>query len=351
MKDKYLIVLSSIIAFLLSFYANFYGLGLTHDSKYYIEQAKTLSETGVIDYLNKSGFQQKLLIILIDLLPDPSCRSFAWINSLCFAGSVLMWGFVTQHLIQEVRFFRFALFLLVFNTPMLLGTSFLWTEPLFYLVISVYGYFLLINESSWKFPILILISLVLVFIRKAGIVFLGFSILFGIYRLIYPYFQNTVIPKVIILGLAFAGSALFFSYTSFEQPTFTFFFQNLYYQFQTSGKWISPFLPAWILIPFLLLISIVLFSSTSNANSICFLVVVAYGFVRLFFEREFPEENERYLSVVYPFFIIPLTYTFQYVSSIKNWKKWMMMVFLLIIFYNILRSMKNILIWHEVFCS
>ena len=245
MKDGIVIPVLILLATVLVLIANFNGIGYTHDSYYYIQNAELINKIGVWDYVLKYGLKQQLLTLIISKI-DNICSGAAVLNAFLFVLTNLVWIIATRNYFStKYQWYVFCLFL-VFSTPLLLTTSFLWTEPLFhfFLALLFLNHQLHVQANFRRFLGYLIILPFLVFARKAGML-----IIMGV--LIYETLQLKITIRLFLwLSLGFL-IYMFYGYTSFpniigEQPQILFVPQNLWAQILTISKWITPFSFHWL---------------------------------------------------------------------------------------------------------
>lgn len=329
------------------------GLGQTHDSIYYLDEASKLSKIGLSNYFTQNSFQQKLLITFLSYFSDNTCSAAAILNTFCFVGSVTIWFSSSRsYFTTQTNWFAFGL-LLVFNTPMLLGISFLWSESAFYFLFSLAFYQM--KKVDWrpklkKVVFLILIGVLLVFARKAGMLFILGAL---IYFLWFSQLHFGIKTLLTVLGMfsiyVFYGN-LGFPNIIGEPPVTNFAKEIWHFQTLTLGKWISPLLPKLLLGIMILFVIVRLSLGHLPTLAMPITIATVYFIVRLFFEREWPDDHERYLSPIYPLFTLILLklfdqfYNYKWVNYTSQAALW------LIVLYNCIRAFKNAWLWHQMEC-
>ncbi|MFY0608048.1 MAG: hypothetical protein JXR10_15115 [Cyclobacteriaceae bacterium] len=348
MKDKHAILIIISLASIFIFISNSDGLGLTKDSYYYLSQSQQLSRMGAIEYLMAYGWHQKLLIFVIYLLGGIKCTWLAIVNTVLWLATIWVWLKATRQLWPTFDWFFFGV-MLACSTPMLMGVSFLWTESIFYLVIGM-GYLVWqgdhLSKWVWAIPLIIL----LVFARKAGmIVILGI----GFYELLLvrmPSYLKTLMVLVLgILIYIFYGNFGFPNMIG-ELPDKAYLFQNIQYDAQILGRWMSPWLHLPVGILVLLSFPFIYFFGLRKEAFMALIVIMTYIFVRWYYQREFLEEHERYLSVIWPFFWIVVIELLQKAQKFRFYLRAKAFAYALIFLYQLVRVTKNAILWSESGC-
>ncbi len=348
MKDGIVIPVLLLLATVLVLIANFDGIGYTHDSYYYIHNAELVNKIGIWDYVIKYGLKQQLLTLLIFKMGN-ICTGAAAMNAILFVLTTLIWIIATKkYFPTKYQWYAFCL-LLVFSTPLLLTTSFLWTEPLFHFLLALLflNQQLHSNENFKRFLGYLIILPFLLFARKAGML-----IIFGV--LIFETLQLKPTIRILLwLSLGFL-IYIFYGYTSFpniigEQPQILIVPQNLWAQLLTISKWITPFTFHWLAIASLICLMLLLVRRIGSVDWFVVIVFGVYFVSRLFFQRELVEEHERYLSVMYPFYCLALGSLVHNDQNKIIYRVSVIFVFY-ILFYNVIRAVKNVIIWSDLSC-
>ncbi|WP_258103210.1 hypothetical protein [Marinoscillum sp. MHG1-6] len=353
MKDRSAILIIFGLSSALALISNWHGIGYTADSCYYLKEAGQLSGKGLWAFLSDHGLPQSLLIILLSGIPENGCRIMSIINILCFSASATLWFCMTKELFTlRSRWLAFGL-LMAFNTPMLMGISFLWTEALFFLIFLLVVYSAIRlekNMNSGNIAILLLSVILLIMARKAGMI-VGLAI--AIY-LIWTILSENKLKWVLtsVLGLlifAFYGN-LGLPNLIGERPSIDFSFQNVLYQMDTIGSWIVPFWATMACVGIIITVIAYLITGKLKGVRLPLVILSCYIFIRLFFEREWAEEHERYLSVIYPLFLVVGIKCFDISHRHKPLKYGSEVILWLIVLYNAVRAIKNVWMWHHVGC-
>ncbi|WKV10470.1 hypothetical protein [Marivirga harenae] len=199
-------ILTLFISGILFWVVNFFGLGYTFDSRMYVEIANEVNSVG---FFQIQGFNVKppVLPFLIAVLGE---SNMVWLNFLCFI-VIQAFGVYWSHQIKHAYLRYTFLTIVIFATPHLLISSFLWTEPLF-LTILLLTFFLLEKHhktqlTSYVFSAIVLL-ITLPFVRFAGIFLVVPT--FG-FLLIRSKRKKIVLLSIVILFFISFGWVFLFS--------------------------------------------------------------------------------------------------------------------------------------------
>jgi len=360
--DYFLCLLISGIIF---WVVNFFGLDYTYDSHLYIEIAKQVNST---NFFLVEGFNIKppVLPMVITLFGE---QNMVWINLLCYL-CIQGLGVVWSRKITD-RFVRYSfLIVLVFATPHILISSFLWTEPLF-LSIMFFSFYLLDKfhqKNQPKFMVAaIVLLLFLPFIRFAGI-----FLIFPLLAFLLLTLKNKKVVFVSFLVLLFLISSWVFIFSEgflgrwerFIQPFLAGRLSHIEFNLSSYSKALSSwFFPYTIdgfvsrLISITLMLIIIYRSSKkyfAQKGNILFLspllFLIYFFLMMLVFKVEY-YAAERYLSIFYLLIILNIFLQIDYaLESIKSvYFKWGV-YFIIFIFalYSFLRTIKNVYFWYDL---
>jgi hypothetical protein len=133
-------------------YATYHGLALTSDSWNYVGAAKSFVATGKLRNANGTlyvAWPPLFPVVLAGwatLLP----LGWKWLQGGCLVVSLVLWGRLGQLLLVHKFLTRLYILVLVFATPWLMCGGFLWSEPLFILLLSGYLYALYCYSTGGK---------------------------------------------------------------------------------------------------------------------------------------------------------------------------------------------------------
>jgi hypothetical protein len=123
-------------------YATWYGLAMTSDSWNYVGAAKSLVATGQLRNANGTPYTAwpPLFPMVLAAWEAVLPLGWKWLQGGCLAASLLLWGRLGQQLLTLPCLARLYILVLAFSTPWLICGGFLWSEPLFVLLLSGYLY-------------------------------------------------------------------------------------------------------------------------------------------------------------------------------------------------------------------
>ena len=301
MKDSYLFryfLLELVLTLSLWSIANFHGLGLTHDSEYYLNLSR-----GDHELMWRA---QGLLPLILSMSHEPETAA-RWINFASLICTLLIWMRIVHRSELDIwgKFFAFSWICL--SLPFLAVTSFLWTEPLFIVISSTVFLFLqvwskrkVLLESLLLIPLLILA----VWARKIGLV-LACSVAIYVASCFMDSKSHRHLLYLVSACLLLSGWLFIFNG---ERPEPQFIAQNLIFNVNALINWFLPTsVPQSLRVLFGTSFAIFfIFSQQSSELSRFFWIYfVIYFLVRLPIEREFAEEADRYFAIMHaPFFFI-----------------------------------------------
>jgi len=346
-------------------YANWNGLGLTHDSYYYLESAATFRQTLSFDNLGINQYFpfQSFLIMMLSILGQYGYEYSFYINGCLLIATNGLFLWITLSLIKSRFIIICFTFTMTFSVSQLMVHSHLWTEPLFLFFLAIMWLLTIrfYNKPNLKNLIwLVIISVLVCLQRKAGMLFIASTSL-GLFLVLvqnrFTYLKVTVVALfvlVLILLFGYLGGPNIIG----EKPSFVFFLDQLHYYLDTTSAWILPLpIPYYLRLITLLLIvlgSMVYYLKKKNSIpnnhiiAIFTFVFFTYFIIRLFYDRPDPSEMERYLSPVYPIFLLVMYLIMEHLLfKISDRRKLIMQLVLLIwMIYPLIRVAKNAHLWH-----
>ncbi|MGM0582607.1 MAG: hypothetical protein ACQETL_18165 [Bacteroidota bacterium] len=345
---------------------NFFGLGYTKDSNLYVEIAKEINSTS---FFLVKGFNIKppVLPILISFIGE---QNMVWVNFFCYLCIQGIGVYLSRKIKDDLVRFSFLL-ILVFATPHILISSFLWTEPLF-LAIMLFSFYFLdrfyqTNQLKFIVSAIILLS-ILPFIRFAAI-FLIFPLM-G-FLILMSKSKYAISASLLFLALIFIGWAFVFQegfsgrWDRFIQPILSGRLERIEYNFASYSKALSSWFFPYALDGFfsrLISISILLFMVFYNTSRIYvakrvnilylspLLFLIYFVLMLLVFKVEY-YAAERYIAIFY--LLIILNIFLQIDNFIKSSKsfffKWgFYFLIIAFTFYSFLRTIKNVHFWYNL---
>ncbi len=354
-------------------YSIWCGLGLTYDSRAYIEISNDIIKHGWEGLENSPFLKAKppLFPLVISLF---SPEGMIWVNVFCFT---LYLGLLARVVLMESGGKNDGILLFLFicmATPLYEFHGFLWTEPIanpivLALFLGVKNY-LDHQKSTGLLPILLL-SNALILIRHAGL-----FIVLGIFVALFFISSDGERRKRVILSAPFAFLTSLIWHI-FKPESFVLRFGEIsqsdwsvkidkYYNnmIVLTDALTSYFLP--IMIPYHLRISLLIICVIAvvvlyyrkipheKYHLAWTLVIVIYILCMHIVVPIIPGDGERYLSPIYPMlFILLYAAVKTFVSSLRrNWQKRIALLLVAIALgYPVIRTIKNVRFWHTVRCQ
>ena len=366
-NQKVIILISVLMAMIICLFANSNGLGMTHDSIQYWEKSIIFKNTWS---LRKAGFTtflpfQSLEVVLLSILGANALTIMKYLHVLFLGGTVFIHLTIAKEIFKHTKTLIIYALTLVFSTPLLMVHSFLWTEPLFIVLVSLQWYMLwrfFQRKTSKVLVAILLISVIYCWQRKAGMLFsLGLIVVF------IAHFASS---KKKLAGILVAISlAIFILYgglgtTNFigEHPALSSIPLNLKNYFGALGGWIFPLpLNYWIrtgLFVFLLVVIALVLKKTlpemeerrkSYIRGII-IIILTYVVIRHFYPRPHADEADRFLAPIYPgmFFLIIFVWECVLLKTRKAAFRLILPVILALwLIYPVIRTFKNAKQWHN----
>ncbi|MBC6698145.1 hypothetical protein [Hymenobacter sp. BT190] len=115
---------------------------MTPDSWNYLGAAQSVATTGQLRNANGTLYTAWPPLFPVVLAGWKAVLPFGWkwLQGTCLAASLLLWGRLGQQLLTHPALIRLYILVLAFSTPWLMCGGFLWSEPLFILLLSGYLY-------------------------------------------------------------------------------------------------------------------------------------------------------------------------------------------------------------------
>lgn len=343
------------------------NIGATNDSVLYFQGGKYLSNNGIKDLYSQFIFIRKppLYSIIISIF---GCSNFGVkiFNVLCYIGTMwATWRIIKYNIKSD--FLRLTLFTqLSLSATIFLVHNYLWTEPLFILLLTFYIliHIKLVNNDLRHLHLLPSIGLLMVLLKHVGVIFPIISTFFLIYYFKVKgmklfnrtIFFNAFVPVSFFTIWHFMVYLQANTLQQFQQIGIDNLLSNLEQLFVTIKSWFIPgqdgtflfSLSLWLVnIFWIFLISFFLTSKEKPLHAYFVgLVLSAYFFVLLGKEGLVKSDSERYLAVVIiPFFVL----VFSGLEKLRKSNVIKMLTFNSIIILwtilSIVRSLKNIWIW------
>lgn len=323
------------------FIANNEGLGKTHDSYYYLDLASSQ------DFIWFKS--QNLLPTLLHFVSNPEILAF-WLNLVCFIVIQLCWYWIFAQSQLSFRYRLIGFYLVCFSVPMFLVSSFVWTEPLYILITSVA--FVLMFKWEVKREIIYLIllvplCLVAIWARKIGVIFSITLVAYLAKSFFWKEKNGLVFYSTLGLILLIGWIYLYRG----EKPQSAFISNNLVDNIHAIASWFLP-----VNLPDLMRILSVLgiFSmflvqhKKVKLGEFFWVYFLFYFLVRLPIDREFPEEADRYFSILYaPFLFVWIQQIDQAFRASRKVHKTVIILLSIILMVSLFRIAKSSWSWNQ----
>ena len=361
-----------IIALGLQLYSTHCAPGITYDSRQYLSSAQSFATNQQL--LNEEGkphlAHTPLYAITLSFLGKNRLQLSKYVNTICLAITLLLWLYLgNQVLTRDVYQWLFAI-VLALATPLQLVHHFVWSEPMFVMLLSA-SVVLLYKYSKKNHPkyllALALLGFFLCLQRNPGI-FLVAGFALGLWWFLgvkwWKVFAYTLIAT---LGWLFWTFYTFTANPKGTQPAFHNVLEellsrhNLDHHLNVLSSW---FLPISIpLMPRALLFSILLIFvlvavlywqiKPGKFTKVLLTLVFVYIICLQFTERVDYHETTRYLAVIFPLIFLAL---FQLLELINEHLPMIIartfkLIVLLWLLYPIGRTWKNVGSWHKIRCA
>ncbi|MEN7551009.1 hypothetical protein AAG747_24015 [Rapidithrix thailandica] len=373
-KRNFFYLLSAGIGLSLLGYSNWKGLGLTFDSLVYLEGGQYILNHGTSGWFSQLVFQEKppLFPLLIALFQ----KDLRLLNlfQFCMYLFVLNWAYhFTQYFLQKPFWQYLCFFHLAISTTFLQFHKFLFTEPLF--IVLLYGYLwvsihILESPLQKRFPLYtyvltgMILGILLVSLRHIGILITLSSSLFllwhqrkkpivwwitGGYLFVPLLFFTTWQYLIWAIGLK-ANAAVFlqdldigFNLKVYSQAIYTWFLPTLPFDWLNYLGFILCFgIICWTLRQ-------VLASSGPSLYKKYFLFLFTCYFIPMSLKGDLLEpDGERYLGIfVLPFWLVFFSEVEKLSAKHKTWKWAGITLMLVWSIYPLARTLKNSMLWHD----
>lgn len=365
MNKNIWISLCLLTVFITHRYTQSCGVGKTYDSENYVWASNTYAERGILE--NKDGalfLQQPPLFPLILSLAKPHQITFSsWLNTCCLLGTIYIWLVLAgKVLTNNISWSLYAL-CLTFATPLYLVHQFLWSEPIFLLLLSLHFWaFEQYTTHKKVFYWWLMISCGFLFCLQRSI---GFTFILGTAAGLYFLANEKRYRTFIYLFISCSGIILWFLYI-LNYKTVTEFANTYGIQDNTQsgvkllvesfGLWFLPAKSpqiATILITLGLFLGVLrsLILSFSTKKKSVFLQSIVYSIffyiVILGIKKSDFSDTERFIGILYPLILLLLFY------NLPNSKNYIIILIYICLgtVYPVIRCFKNVLFWKEVQCK
>lgn len=364
-KNLYWILALIVAASLaLTWYGHACGLLLTHDSHQYLAAAESFRTS--FQFLGIDGtpytYWPPLFPVVLSLLPSPQV-TMAWINVVLVIGLFGML-YVTADKLLTNRFFVLSFLFFVFTGVHLqLISVFLWSELIFVVLLTAYLSALSAKDKKWW--LVCVFGFLLCLQRNAGLFIVAGSS-FWILLNQAESWSLRLRKAFSIFFICSSGLIAWNVYVSFfAGSTFRFydhdFFGSAWHNFEFLATAMQrTFLPFSMGAPFLFVLASVVIAYVfrrellrSTEAALLFWILAFYfgGMVIMF--RFDVNDGDRYIAVVIPFTALLIWMAWERVTQTKDrWKQLAASSLLLAaLVYPTARSVKNVLLWHQMSCS
>jgi len=384
MRDKYTYLFISILSLsgiVLVTLAAHGQLLLTFDSYQFLQAADHFYHDGKIildnhkPYINRSPLFPILLAALKGLSGNYLSSALV-IHSITWGASILIIGITFYPLFQKKIFFWIMLGCIVLHPPLIMTHIFLWSEPVFFLLLSITIYHLLSyykKNYTLNFIGLIIFSNLLCLQRYAGIFYvigIGISLLL----LSSESFQKRLYKSFMYTGCSLITSIAWFIRNFYYHGVFAgqqksdgFFSvpldHTLYLYMNSIFSWFLPHKIAFGIRAILLttLLFLVLFfwikkrpslyqETTKVITSLLILFLCFFSLMFIFYSG-IEDEIDRYLCTTYPLLVGPIFLLIaNYHSYLKKivYRNTIIISLLLWFIYPVIHTTKNIIFWHQL---
>lgn len=326
-------------------------IGSTFDSLLYLETSDQLFEFGLF----QRGFRAKppLYPFVLNLLQN-NLYAVSIFNLACWTVSIILIEKSLNCFSSQTKTLTvLQTFWIAFSTPLHLVHNFIWTEPLFYVLVLVFFHYLTTN-SKQRILILCTTAILLVALRHLGVLF----IFGGFVSLLYSrQLSKKDAYWVLSSGMFFIGWQVFVFYLRGDMErlnhfndvsiidNYTQLGKSLNHLFQPLDisllNYITPiFFTALLLFIFFTVKNVIIQSITATALATIAMIITKGDLIY--------DDIERYLFFIHPFlltFILHLIY-----SKRKNINYLLITISILLVAYTVIRTIKNDIFWHSAFC-
>lgn len=304
-------------------YVNGCGIGYTYDSQLYVEGAEYFRENS--DFKNEAfTYKPPAYSLVISLIGKKGIRL---LNGFCLGLSILLFSFIVKDTIKSRLGKWLIVLLFAFGTPIQLVHAFAWTEPLFLSIFLLCLLFILRSSYQKKIPVVKLILLTFLFVMLIMLRHVGLFLVSGIFIasiIMRARDRVSLILPILVALIAFTTWNFFvsdgiaerldpFSASRYDRLIEQFYFNSLDL-LMGIGVWVIPrsLFPDYVLAIIALIVllpTIRSFTDRRHRNNLrvskfLFILALVYLVLLILPFRFYPDDVERYLSVVYPLFLI-----------------------------------------------
>lgn len=381
-NELYILTTAFLLSLLLFLIATKEGLLLTHDSRAYLKLAQNNTFPNLINAVWMPLYP--FLLSFGKVFGEDNILSFAKIfHLICLLGIIAQTFFITKKCIKTPILRYFVLFMVIFSVGNLQNAVFLWSES-FFVVILLFSFILLNQEkiSNKTIFFLIILSVLLCFQRLAGIFFVGLFLVIILFKELKKIKKDEIILDLVIKINKIMLKAIIYLFCCMSVILLWFFlkeryqdtpqlaqnlilgdfFANISSCFVVMGEWFLPnfllnFLPdsAKIMVAFSLILGMVgtmIIVDIKTHNKLIFsILILVFGYISgiCFLALNIPSETDRYISVIQILFFVGLGASLDFFWEKINLvcKRILLVLMILTLSYNIIRTSKNALFWAE----
>jgi hypothetical protein len=339
-------------------YAQQCGVGKTYDSENYVWASNTYTERGVLENRDGVPFLQQppLFPVVLSFAKPYQVAWSSWLNTACLVGTVWLWLLLAGKVWGNTIVWYFYGGFLAFAMPLYLVHQFLWSEPLFLLLVSLHFIILERYERTKKtifWWLLVVVAWLFCLQRSIGIVFVlgtagaylwagkGRNIAMWLYLLmassgflvwlicvLYVRLPTEVVATYGLQDDAWAGISMCT---------------------ESLGRWFLPTQASawgvWVVLAVILIFKRRIFVFKDSVWASLGLSTGLYILVLCLKKSDF-SDTERFVAVLYPVFLLGIFSTL----PTQNTKIAVLCLCLLWI-YPTVRCVKNVVFWKEVSCK
>lgn len=361
-------ILLVVVSMLFLIFSLWNNIGVTFDSRLYLAGSVYIGNSGFTDIFSQAAFRAKppLFSTVLFLLGN-DFLAVTVLNIICFAGILILSFRLVDKIIENKFYNRIAKFQVAFSPSFFLVHNFIWTEPLFILLLTMYLLviftFLKKGDKSHKCLIwLSLLGILLVLHRHVGIIFVIFT---GAYLFVFlkGSLRQAVFTAIPILVFVLWQYLLWEETDSLRRMDHTAgldVFRNTSYFMQSFSTWFFPLVPGFkSIVPLFIMPSLLIFIGVVQIafktridyhfRQYLFFLMIVYIIIMDLKGELFYSDIERYLSAIYIPFIILFLLSIEKIA--KGFPKLLLTTnFILVLWslYTFIRSIKNILFWGGV---
>lgn len=376
-KKNLIALLILFLAVVLYTYANYCGLGLTYDSKDYLYAAETFAKNLELRNADNGLYVERSPIfpVFLSFLGQNRLFLSLYVNGLFLFFSLWLLYQVSSKLFQSNSILYLFLLSQSFSIAHLLTHSFLWSEPLFLILLTlslIYLYQYFENYNSKYLVYMFFLSFVFALERNTGIFFIaGMALSIFLLSSKKVFLHHSIVYFILsssgwiiwtVRSILTKGS----DFHPAKEAMFQNFFINIYHYSNVLSAWLLPLSLPYIfrLIILILLITFSAYFFWENSKKIqksqlLFIksLVVIYGvytLALLSLENVGYHESERYFAIVYPAFFILIFIALEILYlkiRTKSYKKILILIMTLWLVYPLWRTGKNVKFWHDHRCQ